>query len=222
MPGDQRCTQPSGRGWDEQTDGTEGLRHHSTGRLCEEARDQGGLLTQEDLAQILSCHPRTNRRDVKALKELGVHIPTRGQQKDIGATLTNKDVAIRHWLGAKEPQEVARAINHSLRAVDRYLIHFARIMLLRLAGSRLPPALGSSSKGSTKAPIQATLSPCQPHELTISPVSPDTRHTAGQVPDFIYTLKTPKFCHKLHTVTFTYQAVGVAITSIIRMAVLTP
>jgi DNA-binding CsgD family transcriptional regulator len=113
---------------DDQVHGAEMLRRHRIGRLCEEARDQGGLLTQEDLAQILSCDTRTVRRDIKALKELGIHIPTRGQQKDIGPTLTHKGVAIRHWLEGKEPQEVARAINHSLRAVERYLNHFARVI----------------------------------------------------------------------------------------------
>jgi DNA-binding CsgD family transcriptional regulator len=113
---------------DDQVHGAEMLRRHRIGRFCEEARDQGGLLTQEDLAQILSCDARTIRRDIKALKQLGIHIPTRGQQKDIGPTLTHKGVAIRHWLEGKEPQEVARAINHSLRAVERYLNHFARII----------------------------------------------------------------------------------------------
>lgn len=113
---------------DDQVHGAERLRRHRIGRFCEEAREQGGLLTQEDLAQILSCDARTIRRDIKALKELGIHIPTRGQQKDIGPTLTHKGVAIRHWLEGKEPQEVARAINHSLRAVERYLNHFARII----------------------------------------------------------------------------------------------
>lgn len=102
------------------------LRRHRVGRLCEQAREQGGLLTQEDLCQILSCDVRTIRRDIKALKAQGIHIPTRGQQKDIGPTLTHKGVAIAHWLGGKEPQEVARAINHSLRAVERYIGHFAR------------------------------------------------------------------------------------------------
>jgi DNA-binding CsgD family transcriptional regulator len=111
---------------DEQVQGAEVLRRHRIGRLCEEAREQGGLLTQEDLAQILGCDPRTIRRDIRVLKELGIHIPTRGQQKDIGPTLTHKGVAIRHWLEGKEPQQVARAINHSLRAVERYLNHFAR------------------------------------------------------------------------------------------------
>lgn len=113
---------------DDQICGAEMLRRHRIGRLCEEARDQGGLLTQEDLAQILSCDARTVRRDIKALKILGIHIPTRGRQKDIGPTLTHKGVAIRHWLEGKEPQEVARAINHSLRAVERYLNHFSRII----------------------------------------------------------------------------------------------
>jgi hypothetical protein len=102
------------------------LRRHRIGRLCEEAREQGGLLTQEDLCQILNCDVRTVRRDIQALKATGIHIPTRGHQKDIGPTLTHKGVAIRHWLEGKEPQEVARAINHSLRAVERYIGHFAR------------------------------------------------------------------------------------------------
>lgn len=102
------------------------LRQYRIGRLCEEAREQGGLLTQEDLSQLLCCDVRTVRRDISTLKKLDIHIPTRGQQKDIGPTLTHKGVAIRLWLEGKEPQEVARHINHSLRAVERYLNHFAR------------------------------------------------------------------------------------------------
>ena len=102
------------------------LRQFRIGRLCEEAREQGGLLTQEDLAQLLCCDARTIRRDIRTLKKHDIHIPTRGQQKDIGPTLTHKGVAIRLWLEGKEPQEVARHINHSLRAVERYLNHFAR------------------------------------------------------------------------------------------------
>jgi hypothetical protein len=118
------------------TDATR-LRQHRVGRLCEEAREQGGLLTQEDLAQLLGCDVRTIRRDIAALKALGIHVPTRGQQKDIGPTLTHKGVAIRHWIEGKEPQEVARAINHSLTAVERYLNHFARIIYCVSKGMNL-------------------------------------------------------------------------------------
>jgi DeoR/GlpR family transcriptional regulator of sugar metabolism len=47
------------------------LRRHRLGRLCEEACDQGGLLTQEDLAQILSCDSRTVRRDINPSSRIG-------------------------------------------------------------------------------------------------------------------------------------------------------
>jgi biotin operon repressor len=106
------------------------LRRQKLARLAEQAKEQGGLLTQEDLAQLLCCDVRTIRRDIKALKALGVVIPTRGQQKDIGPTVTHKGQAVRHWLEGKEPQEVARAINHSLCAVERYLQHFSRVVFL--------------------------------------------------------------------------------------------
>jgi len=106
------------------------LRRQKLARLAEQAKEQGGLLTQEDLAQLLCCDVRTIRRDIKALKALGVVIPTRGQQKDIGPTVTHKGQAVRHWLEGKEPQEVARALNHSLGAVERYLQHFSRVVFL--------------------------------------------------------------------------------------------
>ena len=118
--------------------GADGLRRHKLARLAEEAREQGGLLTQEDLAQLLACDVRTVRRDIQHLKtKSGVIVPTRGQQKDIGPTVTHKGQAIRHWLEGQEPQEVARAINHSLHAVERYLQHFARVLFL--AGQGFEP-----------------------------------------------------------------------------------
>jgi hypothetical protein len=124
---------------------------HKLARLAEEAREQGGLLTQEDLAQLLACDVRTVRRDIQHLKaHSGVIVPTRGQQKDIGPTVTHKGQAIRHWLEGKEPQEVALAINHSLQAVERYIQHFARVLFL--AGQGFEPlqiafTVGISSAG---------------------------------------------------------------------------
>jgi hypothetical protein len=44
--------------------------------------------------------------------------------------LSHKGLAIRHWLEGKEPVAVARAINHSLSAVERYLEDFKRVSLL--------------------------------------------------------------------------------------------
>lgn len=110
---------------------SERLRRHCITRLTEEAREQGGLLTQEDLARLLHCDVRTIRRDVADFRERGIMVATRGQQKDIGPGVTHRGVAIAHWIDGKEPVEVARRINHSLAAVERYLQTFARVVFLK-------------------------------------------------------------------------------------------
>lgn len=110
--------------------GADGLRRHCILRLTEEAREQGGLLSQEDIARLLHCHVRTIRRDVAVFREDGIIVATRGQQKDIGPGVTHRGVAIRHWIEGAEPQDVARKINHTLEAVERYIQAFARVVYL--------------------------------------------------------------------------------------------
>lgn len=100
-------------------------------RLTEEAREQGGLLTQEDLAAVLDSDVRTIRRDIHDLRDNGIVVATRGQQKDIGPGVSHRGLAIRHWLEGREPVEVARAINHSIAAVESYLEKFKRVAYLR-------------------------------------------------------------------------------------------
>lgn len=100
-------------------------------RITEEARDQGGLLSQEDLSQILCCDVRTIRRDIMELKKAGTIVATRGTIKDIGPGVTHRELAIRHWLDGKEVVDVARAINHSVAAVERYIHDFSRTVYLR-------------------------------------------------------------------------------------------
>ena len=125
------------------------LRQRQVLRLTEEARDQGGLLSQEDLAQLLSSSVRTIRRDIRALrKTTGIHMPTRGHLKDIGPTVTHKGVAVRRWLLGEEPLEVAHRINHSLASVERYIQHFCRVVFLlwkRLKPLEIALAVGISS-----------------------------------------------------------------------------
>jgi hypothetical protein len=110
--------------------GAVALRQSKLMRISEEAREQGGILTQEDLGVLLACDERTIRRDIKALRAKGIHVSTRGYVQDIGPTLSHKGLAIRHWLEGKEPVAVAKAINHSLAAVERYLEDFKRVSLL--------------------------------------------------------------------------------------------
>lgn len=111
--------------------GSVASRRRKIMRLTEEAREQGGLLTQEDLGQLLMADVRTIRTDIAALRETGIIVATRGQQKDIGPGVSHRGLAIRHWLEGKEPVEVARAINHSIKAVENYLEKFKRVAYLR-------------------------------------------------------------------------------------------
>ena len=106
------------------------MRRRRLLRICEEAREQGGLLSQEDLGEILMCDVRTVRRDVAGLRRAGVVVPTRGTVKDIGPGVTHKAIAIRLWLEGKEPTEVAQHIHHSLKATEAYLEKFRRVAYL--------------------------------------------------------------------------------------------
>ena len=110
--------------------GADGLRRHCILRLTEEAREQEGLLTQEDLARLLHCDVRTIRRDVAAFREKGIVVATRGTLKDIGPGVSHRGVAIGHWINGDDTPEVARKINHSLAAVERYIDTFARVVFL--------------------------------------------------------------------------------------------
>lgn len=85
-------------------------------------------MTQEDLAEILDSDVRTIRRDIQQLRQRGISVPTRGQQKDIGPGVTHKVQAITLFLAEKEPVEIARAIKHSLTAVERYIDTFCRVV----------------------------------------------------------------------------------------------
>jgi hypothetical protein len=106
------------------------LRQRRICRMTEEAREQGGLLSQEDLGRLLFCDERTVRRAIAQLRKQEIIVATRGQQKDIGPTVSHKGVAIRHWMDGQEPVAVAKRINHSLHSVERYLNHFSRVVFL--------------------------------------------------------------------------------------------
>jgi hypothetical protein len=107
------------------------LRRRRLMRITEQAREQGGLLSQEDLAEILMCDVRTIRRDIEALRRRDMIVASRGQVRDIGPGVSHRGVAVRLWLEGKEPLEVARHIHHSLAAVENYLEKFKRVAYLR-------------------------------------------------------------------------------------------
>ena len=97
--------------------GTTALRRFRLARICQEAWNQGVLLTQEDLAfRIFNCGERTIRRDIAAFKKQGIFIPTRGLQKDIGRGVTHRTEAVKRCILRHPPSKIAKDIYHSLAA----------------------------------------------------------------------------------------------------------
>jgi hypothetical protein len=115
--------------------GTTGLRRSKLLRIATEAWEQNVLLSHEDFAyKILHCGLRTIARDVKYFKERNIFVPTRGQQMDIGPAVSHKVLAIEQLILRKDEHEIAKTIYHSLSAVERYTLGFARVIILKEKG----------------------------------------------------------------------------------------
>jgi len=114
--------------------GREALRQARILRLTGEAVEQGGLATEEDLAQALQVDPRTIRRDIRALRADGHLIPTRGKVKGIGRGQSHKVVIVELYLHRHTYEDIQRRTRHSLAAIKRYVTWFGRVVLLQQRG----------------------------------------------------------------------------------------
>ncbi|NIT40864.1 MAG: DUF1670 domain-containing protein [Gammaproteobacteria bacterium] len=115
--------------------GVAGLRRHRIQRICQQALDQGGLLTVEDLAyRVFNCGQRTICRDLQYFRDNDTFIPLRSTVKDIGRTLSHRVLIIKHWAKGKQYSEIAKDTAHSLRAVQNYVDKFKRTIALCDAG----------------------------------------------------------------------------------------
>jgi len=114
--------------------GGEGLRQGRILRLTAEAVEQGGVLTQEDLARALAVDVRTIRRDVRALKQAGHLVHTRGALKGVGRGQSHKVRIIELWLDREGYDKISRWVHHSPRAIQRYVSTFLRLVWLQRRG----------------------------------------------------------------------------------------
>jgi len=109
----------------------DGLRRARILRVTAEAREQGGLLSYEDLAfRLFNCGVRTIVRDVQAIRRRELDVPTRGQQQDIGPGQTHRVQAVRLYIQGLEPNEIARRLYHTLASIENYITTFARVVIL--------------------------------------------------------------------------------------------
>ena len=110
--------------------GVAGLRRYRILRVSEEVLDQGATTTHEQLAFLNTCDRSTVARDIKALREEGIEVPTRGHMQDIGPGTSHKTRSIDHYLDGKECTDIARRMYHAPSSIFRYLDMFTRVFVL--------------------------------------------------------------------------------------------
>lgn len=99
-------------------------------RLSCQAKEQGGLLSYEDLSILLCVDLSTIKDLVKRLRDRGVQTPTRGAVKDIGPEPTHKRI-IANLLGRGfTTTQIRAATSHSEAAIGRYQHQFALVIYL--------------------------------------------------------------------------------------------
>lgn len=130
-------------------EGRVGLRQGRILRLVDEALEQGGVLTEEDLARVLQITPRTVSRDIQALKAAGHVVQTRGQVKGAGRGQTHKVRIIELWLDRQGYDRIALWAHHSVQAIKRYVATFQRVVTLhraQTAVSQIAFLVGASAR----------------------------------------------------------------------------
>ena len=126
-------------------------------RLCQQAHQQGGLLSNCDLAELLghgdSEIARVLTEHERETKQL---VPRRATLHDVGTGLTHKRIIChKRYADGKDADVVARETYHSLDAVDRYIGQYDRVRHCRLQG--LTPAETAHALGCSLSLVEEYL-----------------------------------------------------------------
>lgn len=146
-------------------------------RWCFDAYEQGSVLTYLDLSMLSGMSERYVGDLIREYEaETGKIVPTRGTVHDIGRGVTHKAEVIRRWLRKESSAQIARAINHSQGAVDRYIADFQKVRLLAPKFSETDlPAL----TGLPKNVVKQYLALLREYEPTLALYSDSERETTS-------------------------------------------
>jgi hypothetical protein len=105
-------------------------------RLCQQAYDQGGLLSNCDLAELLNtADSRIAHLLAQHERDTGRIVPRRATLHDVGTGVTHKVIICRsRFVEGKEPSQIARDTYHTIESVDRYLGQYDRVRFCKLHG----------------------------------------------------------------------------------------
>jgi len=110
--------------------GLRALRQHKVVRLTNQTIDQGGVLSYEDIAFILTCSVVTIKRDMSQMRRAGIILPSRGWRHEMGRGQTHKTQILDLYLSGYQFTDIERRTKHSETAIKRYIQDFARVVLL--------------------------------------------------------------------------------------------
>jgi biotin operon repressor len=110
------------------------LRRQKLQRISQEAIEQEGVLSQEDLSKYLGCTVRTIQRDIRAIKKGGIEVITRGYLHNIGKCQTHKVKIIGMLLDGMTYSEVKLKTRHSIGAIKRYIESFTKVVMAQRKG----------------------------------------------------------------------------------------
>ena len=107
------------------------MKKEAVARLCIQAYEQDGCLTNAELAIILKISPVTVGKYIKTWEiENNSVLPRRGSIHDMGPTLTHKKIIINKlFIEKKTVQAVSRETYHSLAAIQRYIGTFRKVLI---------------------------------------------------------------------------------------------
>jgi len=110
------------------------LRINRMVRWCEQAYDQGALLTQLDLAVLLNvCDAVVSSYVNEYQRTSGKILPTRGNIHDMSGAITHKREIITLYIQGHLTPTIARKTRHSKEAVDRYIRDYESVRIVRKA-----------------------------------------------------------------------------------------
>jgi len=105
------------------------IRLHKAIRMCQQAYEQGGLLTNYDLSEILNIPDSLVGQLLAGYERQNkTVVPRRGTIHDAGSSVSHKGIICRkRYVEGKSADQIARETYHSIEAVDRYLGQFDRV-----------------------------------------------------------------------------------------------
>lgn len=107
------------------------LRLKRVERWTNQAYEQGGTLSQLDLAVLLSVNEFTAGNYVREYQSLfNRQLPTRGNVQLIGSGQTHKKEILTDYLNGYLVPSICQRTNHSKEAVERYIRDFEAVKLL--------------------------------------------------------------------------------------------